>query len=99
MIGLLSHIDALLSVDIDDIIDQLPIEDSLKVVLQGKDHPFRDCLVLAISADRGDFDQFELLSQRLGVSLTRSYALLAESQEWLKQKETHLQEKTNSVLD
>jgi len=99
MIGLLSHIDALLSVDIDDIIDQLPIENSLKVVLQGEDHPFRDCLVLAISADRGDFEQFELLSQRLGISLPRAYALLTESQEWLMQKEAHLQENTDSILD
>lgn len=91
MIGLLSHIDALLSVDIDEIIDQLPIESTLKIVLQGKDHPFRDCLLLAISADRGEFEQFEKLTHRFGISKQRAYALLKESQDWLTKKELHLQ--------
>jgi len=39
-----------------------------------------------------------LLSQRLGVSLPRAYALLTESQEWLMQKEMHLQEETDAIL-
>ncbi|OAN14693.1 EAL and HDOD domain-containing protein [Exiguobacterium undae] len=98
MIGLLSHIDALLSVDIDEIIDQLPIEPALKHVLQGEDHPFRDCLLLAISADRGEFERFELLSNRFGISKRRAYELLKESQEWLAQKELHLQDKTDSIV-
>lgn len=90
MIGLLSHIDALLSVNIDEIIDQLPIEATLKTVLQGNDHPFRDCLLLAISADRGEFEQFEKLSNRFGISNRRAYALLKKSQDWLINKERHL---------
>ena len=99
MIGLLSHIDALLSVNIDEIIDQLPIETNLKTVLQGNDHPFRDCLLLAISADRGEFEQFENLSNRFGISNQRSYALLKQSQEWLINKERHLHpDEVDSVI-
>jgi len=98
MIGLLSHIDALLSVDISEIIDQLPIEPALKNVLQGEDHPFRDCLLLAISADRGEFERFEMLSNRFGIMKHRAYELLKESQVWLAQKELHLKDKTDSIV-
>jgi len=59
IIGTLSVVDALLEMDMKQVLDQLPLSDGVKGTLLGEVTMFSDCYNLVLSYEKGDFEAAE----------------------------------------
>lgn len=74
IIGTLSVVDALLEMDMSQVLDQLPLSEGVKGTLLGEVTMFSDCYNLVLSYERGEFGAAEYFAKGAGYP----YALLVE---------------------
>jgi len=68
LLGTLSVIDAILEMDMETIIDPLPLSDGVRDTLLGKMTMFSDCYNLVLFYERGEFDDAETYAKSIGYS-------------------------------
>ena len=80
--GLFSCIDVLLGRPMEEILEDLPIQTSIKDALLGKTNLFSTVLDLAISYEKADWIDFHDLASRLGIEESEVPQVFSDSVEW-----------------
>lgn len=69
LIGLFSVLDALLDISIDELVDQLPLSDAVKMALQRREGPIGELLALEECFEQADWHGVEAHCDELGLEL------------------------------
>lgn len=79
MVGLFSLIEVVLSRSMPDIVAELPLPDGVAAALLGEENVLRNILDLAVSYERGEWDQCSVLASAVGLREERIPALYLEA--------------------
>lgn len=82
-VGLFSCMDVLLGRPMEEILEDLPVQTSIKEALLGEPNLFKAVLDLAISYDKANWTDFHLLASRLGIEESEVPHIYAGSIEWV----------------
>ena len=80
--GLFSCMDVLLGRPMEEILEDLPIQTSIKEALLGKTNLFKTVLDLAISYEKADWIDFTPLASRLGIEESELPEVYSDSIDW-----------------
>jgi c-di-GMP-related signal transduction protein len=87
LVGLLSLLDAMLDADINELMEKLPLSQSIKdsiVLRQGEQAPF---LMLSEFFEKGQWQQVEDLCQQLGINADAAADIFHRSQIWATERQ------------
>ena len=81
--GLLSQINAITNLPMENAIEEMPISEDVKAGLLGADNQFRDALELIIGYETGDWHKFSLYAKKLNFEESEAPELYIKSIEWV----------------
>lgn len=82
MLGLFSLLDAMLGMPMDQLVDHLPLEDTLLDALMGRDNRFSSWIHLARSFENAEWDAVDSLMQRLQLDAMAVAKAYREAMQW-----------------
>jgi EAL and modified HD-GYP domain-containing signal transduction protein len=80
--GLFSLLDTILDQEMSSLVEKLPVADSVKAALLGKENLLRDCLVTARAFEVGNWPSIEKLGQRLNIDNNLLHGFYHEAIKW-----------------
>jgi len=83
MTGILSMLDAMLDVTLDEAIVNIPVSTEVKDALKGGENDLGRFLTLAIAYEKGEWDRIPALCSALGIEESKLPAVYADSVEWV----------------
>jgi c-di-GMP-related signal transduction protein len=83
--GLLSQINAITNLSMENAITEMPISQDVREALLGTDNQFRDVLELIISYEIGDWDKFSIYAKKLNFEESEAPELYIKSLEWVSE--------------
>jgi EAL and modified HD-GYP domain-containing signal transduction protein len=81
--GLFSCMDVLLGRPMEEVVEDLPIQTSIKEALLGKSNLFKTVLDLSISYEKANWMDFPSLASRLGIEESEVPEVYSNSIEWV----------------
>ncbi|OEF04215.1 EAL and HDOD domain-containing protein [Vibrio genomosp. F10] len=85
LIGLFSLLDALLDLSLGDLMEQLPLSDSIKSILLERSGPFGSLLQLEECFERADWQGLQSFCNALDLNLQEVVSALSSAQKWSQQ--------------
>ena len=83
--GILSLIDAITNLTMENVLAQMPIAEDIKEALLGKDNAFRDVYELIISYESGDWNKFSFQAKKLNLDEKLVPEIYLQSIEWVNE--------------
>jgi c-di-GMP-related signal transduction protein len=83
--GLLSQINAITNLTMENAIAEIPIAEDIKEALLGADNQFRDVLELIISYEIGEWEKFSAYAKKLNFEESEAPGLYMKSLEWVSE--------------
>ncbi len=83
--GLFSLLDSLLDQPLDDVIDAIPIEKEIKLGLLEHSGVLGEILTLVIAYDKAEWDQVDVLTEKLGVIPSITAQFYEDSMVWVEE--------------
>lgn len=83
--GILSLIDAITNLSMENVLAQMPIAEDIKEALLGKNNDFRDVYELIISYESGDWNKVSILAKKLNLDEEAVPAMYFKSIEWVNE--------------
>lgn len=80
--GMLSCIDTFMQRPLDDILKDLPLHEEIKDAIKGESNSYRAVLELCQLVEKGKWDEIEMKSHELGVSIEDVFQYYKDSLEW-----------------
>lgn len=85
LIGMLSLMDTLMKRPLNKVLEQLPLDQSIKETLLGNTTPYSDIVNLIIKVERAEWSQIGKLSKNVGISKQKLFLIYKESMKWAKE--------------
>ncbi|GLO62672.1 histidine kinase [Vibrio sp. MACH09] len=85
LMGLFSLLDSLLDQPLDDVIDAIPIEKEIKLGLLEHSGVLGEILTLVIAYDKAEWDQVDVLTEKLGVIPSITAQFYEDSMVWVEE--------------
>jgi len=82
LIGLLSLLDSMLDMSLKDLVEQLPLSETIKAALLEREGPYGDLLKLEECYERADWQGVESACQRLNLSFNEVMPRISQAQRW-----------------
>lgn len=82
LLGLLSAIDAILDMKMEDVLREVPIRDEIRDALLGNQNSFRQIFEIALHYEMGIWDSVEIEADLLGISVDTIPAMFLQAVEW-----------------
>jgi c-di-GMP-related signal transduction protein len=80
--GMFSLMDTLLSMTMDNVLSELPLEEGICEALKGKRNHFKDALDLSIAAEKGDWKRIIELCERLKLGVNDVFRCYSDAVIW-----------------
>lgn len=90
--GLLSLIDALMEQNMDDLMEKVPVADTVKDALCGKNNVLKDCIELVHQFESANWDGINRLSERLGLKQQMLHHFYNEAIKWARALQSSLEQ-------
>ncbi|MEF1288685.1 EAL and HDOD domain-containing protein [Vibrio sp. M260118] len=82
LIGLLSLLDSMLDMSLKDLVEQLPLSETIKAALLEREGPYGDLIKLEECYERADWQGVESACQRLNLSFNEVMPRISQAQRW-----------------
>lgn len=83
LLGMFSHIDAIIDKPMSSVIDELPLTGEVKEALIGKENEFRDILDIVIAYEKGEWDLVANLLTRYGIDQNDFPEIYGNAADWV----------------
>ncbi len=84
LLGLLSAIDAILDMKMEDVLKEVAIRDEIRDALLGKKNPFRQVFDIAVHYEMGAWNDLEREADILGISVDAIPPMFMQAVEWAR---------------
>lgn len=85
LLGLLSLIDAMLEMSMEEVLERIPLDHATKAVLLGQSSPLRPVFQLILAHESGEWEAAAALSESLHLNAETVAGLYWEAQEWARE--------------
>jgi EAL and modified HD-GYP domain-containing signal transduction protein len=85
LLGLFSLIDAIIDKPMTELLDELPLNDDIKSALMSREGPLADIYDLVVANERGEWDKFPELAQKIGFDELEIPSLFVDALEWTQE--------------
>lgn len=82
LLGLFSMLDAMLGLPMEEVLAQVPLDDSIKAALTGTDNEYRFCLNLVRAYENSDWDGIEKLLADPGIPMDKTDNYYTQAMDW-----------------
>lgn len=82
LLGLFSMLDAMLGMPMEEVLAQVPLDDSIKAALTGTDNEYRFCLNLVRAYENSDWDGIEKLLADPGIPMDKTDNYYTQAMDW-----------------
>ncbi|WP_160672905.1 HDOD domain-containing protein [Clostridium sp. C8-1-8] len=83
MVGLFSHLDVVLSTDMETLLEELPVDEEIKRALIKKDNFLYEILDISISYESMDVDKLMIFTEKHNIAIEKLSNIYIDSLEWV----------------